>query len=294
VDVEDDRQRAGCAPRLDDPGLDLAGGAAADRDPLLVDLGLRDLAGLNLVDRLAPLGRRKVEQVGRVGRRLDERLRRRLQHGSPRLGLDGCGHCVLLSLVVFVFSHAVAGYVTSPRSRSGSPTMVSSGRRCGRSRPPRRRARAGLAQRGAFVVGLVGDRGGLVVADVWAERGYEHQRPANVLAAVLAPSGRVVAENRRKRIRATRAPSQVCMVDPDCLDSDERFSRTRLGVGDLLEPQHLRPASLVHDNRTHDRRRTPDRRGAPQADASQTCDRLRPRTRRRALYFWPSPTLLLI
>ena len=49
------------------------------------------------------------------------------------------------------------------------------------------------------------------------------------------------------------------MVDPDRLDPDEHLSRTRLGVGNLLDPEHLRPAGLVNDDSTHDRQRTPER-----------------------------------
>jgi hypothetical protein len=44
MDVEDDRQRAGGAARLDDSDLALAGRAAGDGDPPLVDVGLGDLS----------------------------------------------------------------------------------------------------------------------------------------------------------------------------------------------------------------------------------------------------------
>jgi hypothetical protein len=72
-----------------------------------------------------------------------------------------------------------------------------------------------------------------------------------VLTRVLSPAGSVVAENRRERVCAC-APAQVDVVDPDSLDSDEQLALPRLRVGHLLEPKHLRPAGLVHDNRTHD------------------------------------------
>jgi hypothetical protein len=41
------------------------------------------------------------------------------------------------------------------------------------------------------------------------------------------------------------------MVDADGLDPDEQLTRTRLRVGHLLEPKHLRAAGLVYDNSTH-------------------------------------------
>ena len=93
VQIDDHRQRPRRPAWLDDPDGHLARRAALDVHPLLVDLRLRDLAGLHLVDCLAALGDRDLEQERRVGGRLGERLRRRLEH--RRLD-SGCGHLRLL------------------------------------------------------------------------------------------------------------------------------------------------------------------------------------------------------
>jgi hypothetical protein len=95
VDVEDHGQRSRRAAWLDDPDFHRAGRATRDGDPFLVDVGLRDLAGLHLVQERAALGRRQIGQERRVGGRLGERLCGRLEH--RRSGGRGRGHVVLLS-----------------------------------------------------------------------------------------------------------------------------------------------------------------------------------------------------
>jgi hypothetical protein len=74
VDIEDHWQCAGGALRTDDPNRNLAGWATLDCDVLDVDVGLRDRTGLDLVDCLAALGRRKVEQERWLGRGVGECL----------------------------------------------------------------------------------------------------------------------------------------------------------------------------------------------------------------------------
>jgi hypothetical protein len=71
MDVDDHRQRAGGARagrvrRGDDTDPDIAG-RRGHRYPLLADVGLGDLARLDLIDGLAAGLRAEVKQVRRVG-----------------------------------------------------------------------------------------------------------------------------------------------------------------------------------------------------------------------------------
>ena len=84
VNVEHDRQRTGGALGAHDADGDVAVRAARDRVVGDVDLGLVDVAGLDLVDDLAALDSAEVEQVGRVGGGVSERLGGRLEHDRGR------------------------------------------------------------------------------------------------------------------------------------------------------------------------------------------------------------------
>lgn len=61
-----------------------AGGAAGEGDPLLVDRGLGDLAGLDVVDRLAALLGAEVEEERRLRGRGREFRGSLLQHWRGR------------------------------------------------------------------------------------------------------------------------------------------------------------------------------------------------------------------
>jgi hypothetical protein len=94
VHVQDHGQRALGAGRANDAHLDVAD-VGGDGDPALVDGQLVDRRRLDVVEDLARLVGRQLVEEGRVGSRLDERLRRGLEHDSG--GRGGCGHGEVLS-----------------------------------------------------------------------------------------------------------------------------------------------------------------------------------------------------
>ena len=82
VDVHDHGKRSDRSPWAQDANGHLAGRSAWKGGVLDVDVRLCDLTGLHLVDGLATFYGTEVEEIGRVGSCLDERL---------RSGLEDCG-----------------------------------------------------------------------------------------------------------------------------------------------------------------------------------------------------------
>lgn len=122
VEVEDHRQGVGGTGGADDPGTDAAGRAALDGDPLLVDVRLFNVTGLDLVHGLAALGRGQVEQERRLRRRRREIRRGRLQdrgsghvRGHGRLlreqSPDRCVRLTKRNLVRDYLAHKLIGDV---------------------------------------------------------------------------------------------------------------------------------------------------------------------------------------
>ena len=79
VHVEDHRQRPGGVRGPDDPHAHVAD-VGGHGDPAVVDGQLVDRRGLHVVEHGARLGRAQLVQERRLGGRLDERLRGRLEH----------------------------------------------------------------------------------------------------------------------------------------------------------------------------------------------------------------------
>ena len=98
VHVEDHRQRPLGVGRPDDPHAHVAD-LGGDGDPALLDRQLVDRRGLDVVEHLAGLGRGELVQERRLGGRLDERLRRRLEHDRR---VCGDGHVQVLLRVAVV------------------------------------------------------------------------------------------------------------------------------------------------------------------------------------------------
>jgi hypothetical protein len=89
VHVQDHRQRALGAGRPDDPHAHVPD-VGGHGDPAVLDGQLVDRRGLHIVEDGARPGRAELIQERRVGRRLDERLRGRLEHDSR--ASPGHGH----------------------------------------------------------------------------------------------------------------------------------------------------------------------------------------------------------
>jgi hypothetical protein len=87
-------QPALCAGRAHDPRLDVAH-LGRHRDPVFVDGQLVDRRRLDVVEHLARLVGGQLVQERRLGGRLDERLRRGLEHDGRERAVDGHEHQLL-------------------------------------------------------------------------------------------------------------------------------------------------------------------------------------------------------
>jgi hypothetical protein len=96
VHVEDHRQGALSAGRTDDAHTHVAD-VGGDGEPALVDGQLVDRRRLDVVEHLARLLWRQLVQERRIGSRLDERLRRALEHDRAVRGR--CRHDTVLSVL---------------------------------------------------------------------------------------------------------------------------------------------------------------------------------------------------